>query len=122
MRSLLFVPADGGKKLEKALGCGADAVIVDLEDSIAHDRKAPASRIGISTSLTSASETPERRASEVMMQRYYRAAKTVTQLNTIVLQNIGARLLPQPDGVSRSLNERFRVRGELLEVPPADVA
>jgi citrate lyase subunit beta/citryl-CoA lyase len=42
MRSLLFVPADGGKKLEKALGCGADAVIVDLEDSIAHDRKAPA--------------------------------------------------------------------------------
>jgi len=42
MRSLLFVPADGGKKLHKALGCGADAVIVDLEDSIAPDRKAPA--------------------------------------------------------------------------------
>jgi citrate lyase subunit beta / citryl-CoA lyase len=42
MRSLLFVPADGGKKLRKALGCGADAVIVDLEDSIAPDRKAPA--------------------------------------------------------------------------------
>jgi citrate lyase subunit beta / citryl-CoA lyase len=42
MRSLLFVPADGGKKLAKALGCGADAVIVDLEDSIAPDRKAPA--------------------------------------------------------------------------------
>jgi citrate lyase subunit beta/citryl-CoA lyase len=42
MRSLLFVPADGGGKLQKALGCGADAVIVDLEDSIAPDRKAPA--------------------------------------------------------------------------------
>jgi citrate lyase subunit beta/citryl-CoA lyase len=42
MRSLLFVPADGGSKLQKALGCGADAVIVDLEDSIAPDRKAPA--------------------------------------------------------------------------------
>src|SRR3984893_6174746 len=42
MRSLLFVPADGGKKLHKALGCGADAVIVDLEDSIAPDRKAAA--------------------------------------------------------------------------------
>jgi citrate lyase subunit beta / citryl-CoA lyase len=39
MRSLLFVPADGGKKLQKALGCGADAVIVDLEDSIADDCK-----------------------------------------------------------------------------------
>ena len=42
MRSLLFVPADGGSKLHKALGCGADGVIVDLEDSIAPDRKAPA--------------------------------------------------------------------------------
>src|SRR2546425_1040291 len=39
MRSLLFVPADGGRKLDKALTCGADAVIVDLEDSIAPDRK-----------------------------------------------------------------------------------
>jgi citrate lyase subunit beta/citryl-CoA lyase len=42
MRSLLFVPADGGSKLHKALGCGADAVIVDLEDSIAPDRKVAA--------------------------------------------------------------------------------
>ena len=39
MRSLLFVPADGGKKLDKALGSGADAIIVDLEDSIAPERK-----------------------------------------------------------------------------------
>ncbi len=61
-------------------------------------------------------ETPERRASEVMMQKYYRAAKTVTQLNAIVLQNLEARLLPQPDFRPRVLNERFRVNGELLEV------
>ncbi|HWD22745.1 MAG TPA: [protein-PII] uridylyltransferase [Burkholderiales bacterium] len=60
-------------------------------------------------------DTPERRASEAMMQRYYRAAKTVTQLNTIVLQNIGARLLPQSDEAPRMLNERFRARGEFLE-------
>jgi citrate lyase subunit beta/citryl-CoA lyase len=39
MRSLLFVPADGGAKLDKAFASGADAVIVDLEDSIAHERK-----------------------------------------------------------------------------------
>ena len=30
MRSLLFVPADGGNKLDKAMASGADAVIVDL--------------------------------------------------------------------------------------------
>jgi [protein-PII] uridylyltransferase len=61
-------------------------------------------------------DSPDRRASEVMMQRYYRTAKAVTQLNTIVLQNLEARLLPQPDAVPRTLNERFQVRGELLEV------
>ncbi|QNA89360.1 [protein-PII] uridylyltransferase [Massilia sp. Dwa41.01b] len=37
-----------------------------------------------------------RRASEYLMQRYYWAAKTVTQLNTILLQNIEAQLFPQP--------------------------
>ena len=39
MRSLLFVPADGGAKLDKATASGADAVIIDLEDSIAPERK-----------------------------------------------------------------------------------
>jgi len=42
MRSLLFVPADAPKKLDKAMTSGADAVIVDLEDSIAPDRKGAA--------------------------------------------------------------------------------
>ncbi len=39
MRSLLFVPADGGNKLDKAMASGADAVIIDLEDSITPERK-----------------------------------------------------------------------------------
>ncbi len=39
MRSLLFVPADGGAKLDKAMASGADGVIVDLEDSISPERK-----------------------------------------------------------------------------------
>lgn len=39
MRSLLFVPANGGSKLDKAMASGADAIIVDLEDSITPERK-----------------------------------------------------------------------------------
>ncbi len=39
MRSLLFVPADSLRKLEKGMTSGADALIVDLEDSVALDRK-----------------------------------------------------------------------------------
>jgi len=42
MRSLLFVPADSAKKLDKAMTSGADAIVVDLEDSIAPDGKARA--------------------------------------------------------------------------------
>ena len=39
MRSLLFVPGDDPRKLEKATTAGADALIVDLEDSVAPGRK-----------------------------------------------------------------------------------
>jgi [protein-PII] uridylyltransferase len=61
-------------------------------------------------------DTPARRASEAMMQRYYQTAKVVTQLNTILLQNLEARLAPRPDTAPRSLNERFEVRSELLHI------
>src|SRR5689334_2197086 len=39
MRSLLFVPADSPRKLEKSLTSGADALIIDLEDAIAAGEK-----------------------------------------------------------------------------------
>ncbi len=42
MRSFLFVPADSPRKLEKGMTSGADALIIDLEDSIALDGKAAA--------------------------------------------------------------------------------
>jgi citrate lyase subunit beta/citryl-CoA lyase len=42
MRSLLFVPADSERKLAKGLESGADALILDLEDSVAAERKAAA--------------------------------------------------------------------------------
>ena len=42
MRSLLFVPGDSDRKIAKALSSGADALILDLEDSVALDRKAEA--------------------------------------------------------------------------------
>src|SRR6202158_1578785 len=40
LRSLLFVPADSERKFAKASGIGADALILDLEDSVAPGRKA----------------------------------------------------------------------------------
>lgn len=40
LRSLLFVPADSERKFAKATTVGADALILDLEDSVAPGRKA----------------------------------------------------------------------------------
>ncbi|ALR22228.1 MULTISPECIES: CoA ester lyase [Sphingobium] len=40
LRSLLFVPADRPERFDKAAASGADAVILDLEDSLVPDRKA----------------------------------------------------------------------------------
>jgi citrate lyase subunit beta / citryl-CoA lyase len=45
MRSALFVPADDERKLAKALTAGADALIVDLEDSVAIEAKPRARKI-----------------------------------------------------------------------------
>jgi len=43
-RSFLFVPADSGRKMAKAGGVGADALILDLEDSIQPGAR-PAARV-----------------------------------------------------------------------------
>jgi [protein-PII] uridylyltransferase len=61
------------------------------------------------------------RASEQLMQRYYRAAKTVSQLNTILLQNLTSLVEPQHDREYHPINERFGVRGELLEAATEDL-
>lgn len=45
MRSFLFVPADSERKLAKARESAADALILDLEDSVLPDRKAAARRL-----------------------------------------------------------------------------
>ncbi len=39
IRSFLFVPGDSEKKQAKSLGAGADAIILDLEDAVALERK-----------------------------------------------------------------------------------
>ena len=59
--------------------------------------------------------TEARRASEQLMQRYYWAAKSVTQLNTILLQNIEANLFPQPS-IPQAINARFNEVNGFLDI------
>jgi citrate lyase subunit beta/citryl-CoA lyase len=49
MRSMLFVPGDSARKIEKGLAGDADAVIIDLEDSVALDNKDAARRLTAET-------------------------------------------------------------------------
>ncbi|MEX0958472.1 MAG: [protein-PII] uridylyltransferase [Burkholderiales bacterium] len=64
-------------------------------------------------------DTAAKRASEQLMQRFYTTAKAVQLLNSIVVQNLRARVFPQPKAKPKVLNERFQVRGEHLEVRSA---
>jgi len=61
-----------------------------------------------------------RRASEHLMQRYYRTKQAVLLLNGVLLQNMRARLFPE-SGVSYPLNERFVARDDLLEARSEDI-
>jgi len=45
MRSLLFVPGDSPRKLDKGFASGADILLIDLEDSVAPAAKAEARRV-----------------------------------------------------------------------------
>lgn len=58
MRSLLFVPADNERKLAKSAGCGADALVFDLEDAVLPDRK-PVARQMLAEYLRSYSAASE---------------------------------------------------------------
>jgi len=65
-------------RLHYAAARREDRLLFDYQESLAHD-------MGYSA-------TAHRRAGEQLMQAYFRAAKAVTQLNTIMLQNIGAEI------------------------------
>lgn len=66
-------------------------------------------------------DTPARRASEQLMQRFYRTAKAVLQLSSIVLANLRTRILPPPETGTFELTSRFEVRNQLLEARRADL-
>src|SRR5438105_10781742 len=96
MRSLLFVPADGGSRLDKAFGSGADAVIVDLEDSIATDAKV-AARASAAAFVENAAT---RRARPLLFVRVNALATGLTDadLDAIVPARPDGIVLPKAEG------------------------
>lgn len=60
--------------------------------------------------------TSSARASEQLMQGYYRTAKAITLLNTILLQNMGAALAPESEQRPKVLDANFQSVGSLLDI------
>jgi [protein-PII] uridylyltransferase len=60
--------------------------------------------------------TAGKRASELLMQHYYRAAKVITQMNTAALLNIEQRMLHRDAEPAVPIDETFVARGELLDI------
>ncbi|MFN3884635.1 MAG: [protein-PII] uridylyltransferase [Rhodocyclaceae bacterium] len=80
------------------------------EDRLLFDHQETlAAKLGISA-------TAHRRASEVLMQRYYRNAKRITQLNTLILLDLAARLERHPATIPRLLDDEFQVDQDLLDI------
>ncbi len=87
------------------------------EDRLVFDVQTPiAESFGFKTTVDGINT---RRASEYLMQRYYWAAKAVTQLNTIMLQNIEARLFPQPSN-PKPINPRFNEVNGFIDIASDD--
>ena len=89
IRSFLFIPGDSEKKLRKAGDCAADALILDMEDSVAPARKAVAREM-VSVFLK------ERPAGERRSQLWVR----VNPLDTPhMLADLAAIVPAAPDGI-----------------------
>ncbi|WP_301118141.1 [protein-PII] uridylyltransferase, partial [Pusillimonas sp. (ex Stolz et al. 2005)] len=61
-----------------------------------------------------------RRPSELLMQRYYWAARVVSQLTTILMQAFEERLFPVPEGSSKLIDDDFCQVQNRLDIRRAD--
>ena len=88
-------------RLHYLAGRREDRLVFDLQNALAHE-------LGFA-------DTAVKSASEQLMQRYYRAAKLVRQVNIILLQNLHARLFAVPTEPV-VIDDDFVAIDELLEI------
>ena len=121
MRSLLFVPADGGSKLDKAMASGADGVIIDLEDSIAAESKESARKLALDF-LKSAQSRKERPQLLVRINGLD-TGMTDADLDAVVPGKPDAVLLPKAEGGATviHLDAKLTVREALAGLPEGKI-
>lgn len=96
LRSLLFIPGDSEKKLGKVDDCGADAVILDLEDAVAPDNKAHAR--DLVTAFIKARPRGERRPQLWVRVNPFDSGLTEDDLAAVVPARPDGIMQPKTDG------------------------
>jgi citrate lyase subunit beta / citryl-CoA lyase len=96
MRSLLFVPADSPKKFAKGMTSGADALIIDLEDSVAPANKVQARQTALAF-LKEAAAAPSRPYLVVRINGFG-SGLTDADLDAIAPGRPDAIMLPKAEG------------------------
>ncbi len=94
-------------RLHSVAGRREDRVVFDLQTAVADS-------FGLRA-------TKEQRSSELLMHRYYWAAKAVTQLNQILMLNIEERINGSEAAPMRPITARFLDRAGMLEVVSDDL-
>ena len=92
LRSMLFVPADSERKLAKAQGSHADALILDLEDAVAPAQK-PAARLAAAAYI-------QAQATRLTAQLYVRinpldSGLALADLAAVVVPGLAGIMLPK---------------------------
>src|SRR5688572_6927630 len=121
MRSLLFVPADSERKLAKGGESGADAVILDLEDSVAADRKAGARETALAYLKQLAPETKRPRL--VVRINSLDTGLTDAALDGVVAGRPDMILLPKAEGgpAVTHLDAKLTAREALHGLPEGSI-
>ncbi|HVN01022.1 MAG TPA: CoA ester lyase [Caulobacteraceae bacterium] len=91
---MLFVPADSERKFEKAQGCGADALILDLEDAVAAPLKAEA-RSRVATWLA---QTDQRDWAFFVRINPFETGLTLADLAAVVRPGLDGLVVPKANG------------------------
>jgi citrate lyase subunit beta/citryl-CoA lyase len=121
MRSLLFVPATGGSKLDKAMASGADAVILDLEDSITPERKTHAREAALE--YLKAMQAKKQRPRLLVRINGLDTGMTDADLDVIVAGAPDAVLFPKAEGGATvtHLDAKLTAREAIAGLPEGSI-
>ncbi|HEX3651315.1 MAG TPA: CoA ester lyase [Rhizomicrobium sp.] len=117
LRSLLFVPADSEKKLAKARGSAADALILDLEDSVAAENRAKARAMVRELLTDKHSQSIWVRINPLGSDDFIR------DVEALVASQPAGFVVPKPDGphVLNVIDAHILTRESLAELPAGGI-